>query len=504
MEPGEVESVLNELPEISISAVVVTKDAMDLNKLVGYYVLDNGILKDKERSLYQQRLEDWTGLYSSEYSKPENSTLEESEEEFNIVGWNDSFTRHAIPAEQMREWLDDIVKVIRSDYVGRVLEIGCGTGLIFYSLVGHADEYIGTDISPSSISQIKHRISKQKKDYGVFELHVCPAHETKLLVKDEVDTIIINSVIQYFPGEYYLKTVIADSLEMLGGKGRIIIGDVRDNRLQKLYKGRLYLDKVHEELPIEDFKWALDQELLNEVELCVSPEFFYNLERLYPEISHVEIKWKQGKTINELTSYRYTVIIYVGLHKEKLHPNWISWEQIKSKSNLTSIIDNSDHITGIRDMPNPRLQKERLLEEALNNTELRTVNDVLEYINKDNAEENFLNDLISNLDSQFHITFLPTNNILNFDLLSSKSELSSYIQHNFNENLSSDSFKLVNVPLFNEISSLVKCEINKRIKALLPEYLVPAHFVSVTRLPLTAHGKVDKKFLVKQIESKNR
>lgn len=504
VEPGKLESILNKLPEISLSAVVAKKNAMDLNKLVGYYVLNFGILKDRERDLYQQRIEDWAKLYSTEYNKQENSELEELEEEFNIVGWNDTFTGHAIPSEQMREWLDDIVDVIRSDYVGRVLEIGCGTGLIYYSLVGHADKYIGTDISSSSISQIKRRISKGKRDYGIPELHVCPAHEIRLSDKEEIDTIIINSVIQYFPGEDYLKTVIANSLEILGDKGRIIIGDVRDNRLQKLFKGRLYLNKLKGEVTIQDFKWGLDQELLNEVELCVSPKFFYDLERLYPQISHVNIRWKRGKSINELNSYRYTVIIYVGLPKEKLYPNWISWEQIKGKQNLTSIFNNSDQLIGIRDMPNPRLQKERLLEEVLNNTGLKTVHDILEFINKDNAEENVLNDLISNLDSQFQIALYPTNNILNFDVLISKSNLGSYTQHNFDQNLSSDTFELVNVPLFNEISPIINREINQKIKALLPEYLFPAPIFPVARLPLTAHGKIDKKYLIQQIESRNR
>src|SRR6266849_10423371 len=53
-----------------------------------------------------------------------------SEPGFNIAGWNSTYTRMPIPAEQMREWVDITVQEILSFQPWDVLEIGCGTGLL--------------------------------------------------------------------------------------------------------------------------------------------------------------------------------------------------------------------------------------------------------------------------------------------------------------------------------------------------------------------------------------
>jgi hypothetical protein len=54
---------------------------------------------------------------------------------------------------------------------------------------------------------------------------------------ETIDTVILNSIVQYFPGEDYLTDVIGQSLSLLKGKGRIVIGDVRDNRYCICLKG---------------------------------------------------------------------------------------------------------------------------------------------------------------------------------------------------------------------------------------------------------------------------
>ena len=132
IELGEIESVLIE-SELVNQAVVLVKEAANADKkLVGYYVPRWTAVKEKEQALYQQQVESWKEIYETEYTHTDAVT----DEEFDIEIWKDSFTGEPIAAGQMQEWLQDIVNVILSQKPGNVLEIGSGTGLIYYQLAG--------------------------------------------------------------------------------------------------------------------------------------------------------------------------------------------------------------------------------------------------------------------------------------------------------------------------------------------------------------------------------
>ncbi len=331
IELGEIETALLQGELANEAAVLFKSDKTGNDRLICYYVPEWQFVKAKERELYLERVANWKELYDTEYSKSEDENIDE---EFNLAGWNSSFTGEAIPEKEMKQWVDDIVSVVLSQPAENVLEIGCGTGLIYYPLAGKVKKYTGTDLSKTSISQIKERIKKGERDYGPTELKACAAHEVELEKGEEVDTIILNSIVQYFPGEDYMDTVMKKCISLLNGNGRIIIGDVRDKRLLNLFKSRLQMQKLQPSADTKELAWAVEQEILKEEEFCISPEYFYNLKLIYPEITHIDIQWKQADYINELSLYRYTVIIYVGIQKDIVKPEWLSWKDIADKQNL--------------------------------------------------------------------------------------------------------------------------------------------------------------------------
>ena len=64
---------------------------------------------------------------------------------FNIAGWKSSYTRERIPEAEMRDWLKDTVERISELGAERVLEIGCGTGMLLFRIAPRCIEYRATD-----------------------------------------------------------------------------------------------------------------------------------------------------------------------------------------------------------------------------------------------------------------------------------------------------------------------------------------------------------------------
>ena len=154
-------------------------------------------------------------------------------------------------------------------------------------------------------------------------------------------------------------------IEMLNGSGRIIVGDVRDNRLLKLFKARLQLQQMGQSVHVREFNWAVDQEVLKEEELLFSPSYFYNLQSVHPQISHVEIQWKEGVSINELTLYRYTVVLHVGPSVTLIEPAWKNWNEPAEKQAVLKQLEDNAGAIALKNVPNFRLWQERLLTNAL-------------------------------------------------------------------------------------------------------------------------------------------
>ena len=86
---------------------------------------------------------------------PDERRDEAADPTFDIAGWNNSYTGEPIPADEMREWVDETVSRIRSLAPRRVLEIGCGTGLLLFRVAPGAARYVGIDVAQSALDSAK-------------------------------------------------------------------------------------------------------------------------------------------------------------------------------------------------------------------------------------------------------------------------------------------------------------------------------------------------------------
>ncbi|WP_108832297.1 non-ribosomal peptide synthetase [Actinomyces sp. Marseille-P3109] len=237
-------------------------------------------------SSIDEYVERWKSLYESLYQ----GASAEGSIGSDFRGWVRRSNRQPIPIAEMETWRDATVERIRGLHPRRALEIGAGTGLLAAELAGDVKEYWATDVAMASIERLQ-ELGSAFPDIGDrLVLRRLSAHECDCLPSEHFDTIILNSVIQYFPHTDYLRQVLRSAVNMLMPGGSLFIGDVRS------------LDEPHSEQSIRPHR-------TDEYELLVSPEFFHSLRADFDNKVSIAIHLKRGNDDNELTAHRYDVII---------------------------------------------------------------------------------------------------------------------------------------------------------------------------------------------------
>ncbi len=280
IEPGEVESALTRLPQVAQAAVVVRDD-----RLVAYLVPVPGDRRETESA----QIGEWQEIYSDEYEEIGTAVWTED-----FAGWDSSYDGAPIPLEHMREWREATVDRIRSLNPRNVLEIGVGSGLLLSRLAPEADSYWATDFAAPVIRKIGEDLKRDPGLAAKVTLRHQAANVTDGLPRDFFDTIVINSVIQYFPSLDHLTEVIEGAMALLKPGGALFVGDVRNLRLNRHFHEAIQAVKGGD----------ADRSLALEKELLVDPDYFAGLG--HP----VDLRTKRGHHHNELTRYRYDVVLH--------------------------------------------------------------------------------------------------------------------------------------------------------------------------------------------------
>ena len=138
-------------------------------------------------------------------------------------GWNSSYTGEPIPLEEMVEWRAATVDRIMALRPRRVLEIGAGSGLVLSQIAPHCEHYVATDISAAAVDNLARSLERLQIPWrDRVQLLTQPAHVTEGLPRGDFDTIILNSVVQYFPNAGYLAEVIDNAMESAGPRRGVV------------------------------------------------------------------------------------------------------------------------------------------------------------------------------------------------------------------------------------------------------------------------------------------
>ncbi|MEH1935709.1 MAG: amino acid adenylation domain-containing protein [Nostoc sp.] len=495
IELGEIEAVLSQHPAVQQTVVIICEDKGE-KRLVAYVVLKIEYSSEQENmQLQNEQVLQWQMLYNETYNQPTDS-----DPKLNIVGWNSSYTNQPIPAEQMREWVNNQVEQILTLQPKRVLEIGCGTGLILFRIAPDCTKYCATDFSPVSLNYIQQQL--QKPEMPQVTLYQQMATDFEKVETAAFDAVILNSVVQYFPTIDYLIRVLEGAVEATAPGGFIFIGDVRSLALLEAFHASVQLYQAEPSLTRFELQQRVQMQIFQETELVIDPAFFSAIKQRFPQINHVEIQLMRGKHHNELTDFRYNVILQINGETVNNPGNYsvLNW----SEDNLTIsavrqlLIENQPEILSIINVPNARVMSAVKTAEWLSDVEgFQTVGQIRKALQE---LENFgvePEDLYAlNVPYKVNITWSHSSLEGHYDVVfirQDKVGKRTIFPHSTTPPRSWQSY--ANNPLQAKAARKLVPQLQTYIAEKLPEYMMPSAFVVLESLPLTANGKVNRRTL---------
>lgn len=359
---SEIETRLRAHPGVREAVVLLWRSTEADPRLVAYVVPNNEYL---DRTLAEandesRRIQKWRKTYELTQSGRESAI---SQPDFNILGWNSSYTRLAIPEDQMREWVDLTLQEIQRFKPSEVLELGCGAGLLLLRLARRCRRYVGVDNSPAVLEALKRQMNQLGGAWPQVELLERGADQFDGFAMNSFDTLIINSVTQHFPSLNYLLNILEKAVRVVRPGGRIFLGDLRSLPLQGPFATSVELFQAAPEMDVAQLRERIRKRIRLDEQLILSPALFSALGQRWPEISHVELQPRQGRFDNEMNRYRFNAVLHLGAKPSlKIEPTWLSWPREKAPlESIASALEKQNlESFGLTQVRNRRIEKDVL------------------------------------------------------------------------------------------------------------------------------------------------
>ncbi|KAK4611887.1 Nonribosomal peptide synthetase TES [Fulvia fulva] len=236
-----------------------------------------------------------------------------------FVGWTSMYDGTLIPRHEMEEWLEDTIRTIQESCpggaLGKVLEVGTGSGMMLFNLTPMSTQYVGLEPSLDAVNFVNSAIESIADIKGKARVHQGTASGIGRWMDDcQPDLVVINSVSMYFPSAAYIYKIIEDCIGQLRPyqKTRLFFGDVRSYALYHEFLTHKACHNAVAEMTIGDLCAIVDEQMSREKEMLIDPGLFTALPvKFSGSIEHVEILPKRMHATNELSCFRYAAVVHM-------------------------------------------------------------------------------------------------------------------------------------------------------------------------------------------------
>ncbi|HEX2523937.1 MAG TPA: phosphopantetheine-binding protein, partial [Terriglobia bacterium] len=497
IELGEIESVIAGHPAVEQNVVVMREDKPGDRRLVGYVVADQeAAVQQVSAELKEGQLTEWHKVFNEhlykKFADPEDPT-------FNIVGWDSSYTGKPIPGEEMREWLDDTLGRIQAKKPRRVLEIGCGTGMILFGIAPCCEEYWGTDFSPMALKYIERQMGRVGLESKRVKLLERKADNFEGFEGEKFSGVVVNSVVQYFPDIEYLVKVIEGAMRVVEEGGFIFLGDIRSLPMGEMFQASVQLAKAGETVSVKQLRQRVEQQRAQEQELLIDPKFFPALKERMGGIGRVEIVPKRGRGQNELMQFRYQVVMEVGKEKKGAGvEEWWDWkaEGLRMETVRQRLESGKKESIGIKNIANVRISRAletlKLIREGEGSSTAGELRRKLKEVEERGVEPGEWEEMGREKGYEVEVSYGRHGEEGEYEVILWKGERRSFEE----EPATARPWReYANNPMYGKLARQLAPELKRYVGEKVPKYMVPSAFVVMEKLPLTANGKVDRKAL---------
>ncbi|MBV7340140.1 methyltransferase [Chloroflexi bacterium TSY] len=502
----EIESVLRQHPAVQ-EVLVQRRKKRDNDTWVAYVVRNPHDQSGRDPSLtdqlHNEKVTRWQVLFDHTYKRSADS----ENSAFDTASWQSSYTNQLISEDEMHEAVDDPIEHILALQPERVLEIGCGTGLLLFRIAPQCASYWGTDISPVVLESLQQRLERIDPPLSNVKLFHRSADDFADMAPNSIDIIVMNSVVQYFPSIHYLVQVVKDAVKRVKSGGAIFVGDVRSLPLLEAFHASVQLHHASASMETETLRQRIQMQIERENELAIDPAFFLALKQHLPEISHVEILPKRGRHHNELTKFRYQVLLHIGGQEvdSPCSVTKLDWKQEElTLPVLRRLLQEAEpELLYVTNVPNARLSVEIQLSTLLTSDEPpATVGELQKELDKAaeiGVDPCDLWALSDELPYRVEIRWAYHDQNGSYDLICQRTSSDTKLSHT---KLSNSHFKInraesspdteddlgswqgyASNPLQDRLNRRLGQQLRQFTKERLPDYMIPSAFVMVDVLP---------------------